>query len=418
MIKILPVVLSSMLLLSNLYAAQEDTQRKRVHSVRKAVDSVAKLEPKEVDITQSLKQMFTDGKASGQIRLIYGSHNYKNSTDTYATALGGILKYELAEFNGFNAGVAFYTSQDLGFATGDGAKHNAELSSSDGSYADLSEAYINYRYQDLNLRAGRQTLDTPLADSDDIRMIQNTFEAYMASYDYNGFNFLGGYINSWEGIDQDLDDGWKTAGEDGVYLGGVSYSDMYEFTAYYYNFAKIFNAFYIDGGIQYPISNNYTIHAVLQYLNESELDNSNVDATIYGGLVEFVAYGVGFNIAYNKADKSKKSFSGTGGGKLFTSMDTMIIDEIAIDREAYAVVGGISYSYKNFNFLYAYGSFKGDENSAGIKENIVEQDIGCEYHVNKEFSLAAIYAMSDDKEYSQTTDYDWRRIQIMLNYNF
>ncbi len=418
--KNLSAFLLSTLVISTLHAQEESPQRDRIHSVRKAVDSVAKLEPKDVSITTSFKHMFTEGKVTGQIRGIYASYNNKVtlSEDSYASAIGGILKYELAEFNGFNAGVALYTSQDINFITGEGEKHNSELSSTEGAYSELSEAYINYRYQDFNFRGGRQTLDTPLADSDDTRMIQNTFEAYMASYNYAGISMTGGYIYSWEGIDQGLDDTWEKIADDGVYLVGANYSDMYEASAYYYNFTKEFNVFYIDAGIAYPIGDNFLLHMIAQYLNESEIDASGIDANIYGGMLEFVAYGLGLNIAYNKADKTKESFSGLGGGILFTNMDTMILDEIAVDRDAYAVVSGISYSYENFNFLYAYGSFKGDADSSQEKAHIIEQDIGFEYSVNEEFLVAAIYVISEDKQTTQKTDYDWDRAQVMVNYNF
>ena len=56
----------------------------------------------------------------------------------------------------------------------------------------MAEAYINYKYDTLNFRAGRQVLNTPLADSDDICMIQNTFEAYVATY-----NLWSGNLNSY-----------------------------------------------------------------------------------------------------------------------------------------------------------------------------------------------------------------------------
>jgi hypothetical protein len=418
--KQLSTLLLSSLVLSTLHAQEENTQRDRIHSVRKAVDSVAKLDAKDVSITDSIQEMFTEGKVSGQIRSIYASYNNKAESveDTYATAIGGILKYELAEFQGFNAGVALYTSQDVNFITGEGEKHNSELSSSDGSYTELNEAYINYRYQDFNLRAGRQTLDTPLADSDDIRMIQNTFEAYMVSYEYAGISMQGGYVYSWEGIDQGLDDDWAKIADDGVYLIGAEYSDMYEFSAYYYDFTKRFNAFYLDAGIEYSFNDNFLLHIVTQYLKESELNESGIDTDIYGGLLEFVAYDIGLNIAYNKADKTKESFSGVGGGRLFTSMDTMILDEIAVDRDAYAIVSGVSYSYADFNFLYAYGSFKGDPNSSQEKAHIVEQDIKCEYNVNDKFLVALLYVISEDKQNSIKTDYDWDRAQVMVNYNF
>ncbi len=141
--------------------------------------------------------MFEDARVSGQIRMMYAGYEQKeqNVNNNYATALGGKLKYELAELQGFNAGAAVYISHDLDFATGEGTRHNSELSSDDGSYTQLAEAYVNYKYKSFNIRAGRQILDTPLADSDDIRMISNTLEAYVLSYadgDFKGnANSLG-----------------------------------------------------------------------------------------------------------------------------------------------------------------------------------------------------------------------------------
>ena len=420
--KIVVASLVAATLATQLLYAQEDEQRERLHSVKKAVYSVGKIEQKEVSVVDSLKHMFEDGKVSGQIRMEYAAYKQKqtNVEDSYATALGGILKYELAELNGFNAAAAVYTSHDISPLTGQGAKHNNELSSSKGSFTEMSEAYVNYHYKEFNLRAGRQVLNTPLADSDDIRLIQNTFEAYVASYEYKGLSMMAGHINLWQGFDADLDDGWNKAGENGTNFGGIAYNDVLEFNAWYYNITKTTNASYLDFGIQYDINKDMLVHAVAQYLKEDELSNSGYETKIYGGMFEYVAYGLGFNIAYNQADSSngKQSFSGTGGGTLFTSMDTMILDNIAQDRKANAFVSGISYNYKDLNFLYAYGSFKGDANSFGVKEHIVEQNIGFEYNVNDEFIIAAIYVIEEDKQNTQKTDYDFDRTQVMLNYNF
>jgi hypothetical protein len=405
--------------------AQEETleKRQRIPSVKKAIGTVGETKEKEVSIVDKFKQMFSEGKVTGQIRAIYADYEQKKSgeRDTYATALGGGLKYELASLYGFNGAVAFKTSQDLGFATGDREKQNPELSSSKGNYTELSEAYINYRYKDFNLRAGRQILDTPLADSDDIRMISNTFEAYIATYDFDNLSFMAGNIQKWQGFDAGLDDGWIDAGESGTNFGGISYAEkIVEFSIWYYNITKGANAIYSDLGVNYNFNKDFSIHAGVQYLNESELSSSGYEAEIYGGMVEFVAYDLGFNFAYNKANKktAKQSFSGTGGGTMFTSMDTMIIDEITQDRDASAMVGGLSYGIGNFNMLYAYGDFTGDKNSAGEKAHIVEQDIGFEYNVNDEFVVAAIYVIEEDKESSDKTENDWNRAQIMVNYNF
>jgi hypothetical protein len=403
-------------------AVTEEQTKKRMHSVKKAINFVGKGEKKKVSIVENIKHMFVDGKVSGQFRTIYAGYDQKNSiiADSYATAVGGILKYELASLYGFNAAAAVYTSHDIDVLSGKSEHHNNELSSSSGSYTEMGEAYINYNYQDFNFRAGRQVLNTPLADSDDIRMIQNTFEAYVASYDYKGFAVMAGHINMWQGYDADLDQGWSRIGENGVNFGGIAYHDVLEFNLWYYNITKHTNALYTDFGIQYSIEKDTIVHAMAQYLKESELDNSGFATEIYGAMFEYVIHGLSFNIAYNQADSrnAKESFSGTGGGTLYTSMDTMILDNIAQDRKANAIVSGISYNYDEFTFLYAYGSFKGDKNSLGVKEHIVEQNIGFEYNFNDEFTVAAIYVSEDDRQNKQKTLNDFNRMQVMLNYNF
>ncbi len=408
----------------SLFAEDETLKRDRIKSVKKAIGTFGTSEKKELSVADNVKNMFSEGKVSGQLRSIYAGYDHKEqgAIDPYATAVGGMLKYELAEYKGFNGGIAFNTSYDVKFLTGDRAsgKQNDELSSSKGHYTELTEAYINYNYENLNLRAGRQVLDTPLADSDDIRMIPNTFEAYVATYELNGFELMAGNIQRFQGIDAGLDDGWIKTGEDGTWFGGVSYNDRLEFNAWYYNVTKLTDASYIDIGYNYEIAKEIDIHFALQYLGEKELANSGVEASIYGILSEFVAYGLGFNIAYNKSDKKagKKSYSGTGGGTLFTSMDTMILDEITEDRDARAFIGGLSYEIGSWHFLYAYGDFKGDANSDGEKAHIVEQDIGFEYNIDENFSLATIYVIEDDQNSVQKSENDWNRLQLMIAYNF
>ena len=422
--RLINMSLVTFLLVSTSYAKEEvDEKRDRIPSVKKAIGTVGEVKEKEVGVVEKFKNMFSEGKVTGQVRTIYADYDQKKSAevDTYATAVGGGLKYELASLYGFNGAVAFKTSQDLGFATGDDEKQNPELSSSKGNYTELSEAYINYKYKDFNFRAGRQILDTPLADSDDIRMIANTFEAYVATYEFDNISFMAGNIQKWQGFDAGLDDGWIDAGKNGTNFGGISYANkIVEFSLWYYNITKGTNAIYSDLGVNYDFNKDFSIHGGIQYLNESEIDKSGVEADIYGAMVEFVAYDLGFNLAYNKSNKktAKQSFSGTGGGTMFTSMDTMIIDEISQDRDASAVVAGLSYGIGSFNLLYAYGDFSGDKNSVGEKAHIAEQDIGFEYNVNDEFVVAAIYVIEEDKESANKTENDWNRAQIMVNYNF
>lgn len=373
--------------------------------------------------SDSFSKMFTDGNVSGELRSIYAEGANKDTK--YAMAVGGTLKYELSSYKGLSGAVAFTTSQDIGFATGskDDNAQNNELSSSAGQYTQLSEAYINYTFDGLNLRAGRQVLDTPLADNDDIRMIQNTFEAYMATYEISKFTITAGNIQNWQGYDAGLDNSWVSAGKGGTWLGGVSYSDGFDAGAWYYAIRQVGdanNAGYIDISNAYEINKDVSISAAVQYLHEDEVDNSGVQADIYGVMVESELYGVGITAAYNQAMKKagKKSFSGLGGGALYTSMDTMILDVIADDRDAHALLIGLSYNLSDFNFFYMHGCFTGGENSSAVKEHIVEQNVGVEYTLDERLFISAVYVTEEDMQNSQKTDYDWSRGQIQVKYTF
>jgi len=386
----------------------------RVYSSKKAIDSISKIENKEVSIVNNFNNMFLDAEVSGQVKIMYGDYNYKNKNDTYATAIGGIIKYELASLNGFNVGGAIYTSRDVSFATGTGINHNSEASSQSGSYTEIAEAYINYKYKDFNFRAGRQLLATPLADNDDQRMIQNTFEAYVATFNINGFEIMAGSIQNWQGFDAGLETPWAKTGENGTYFGGVTYDDGVALNLWYYNITGNTNAFYFDGGFEYSLSEDIVLYTVVQFLDESELSQSGTEATIYGGLLELTVYGIGFNIAYDKAliNKNKSSFTGTGGGALFTNMDTIGLDNVANNSDAEAIVCGIVYSVNDFEFLYAYGDFLSES------EHVKEQNIGMEYNLNDEFLVTGVYVMQEDLKQDTKTDFDFDRFQLIVNYNF
>ena len=425
--KIINISLLASCLVSTLLAEEVEENRDRLHSVKKAIASVHEVEQKELDVVDGFAHMFHDGKVTGQIKTMYSGIGYTNAQDIYATAVGGFLKYELAEYKGFNAGVEFATTNDINGISGAGIKRNNELSSSAGSYTQMSESYINYQYHTLNIRGGRQTIDTPLADSDDIRMVSNSFEAYIVTYELSGFTLMGGTLLSWQGYDADLDAAWQKTGKDGTYFGGASYSDdALDASLWYYNIngemgdATANNSFYADIVGHFHLSQELSVHLGAQYLKQNELDSSGVASNIYGATAEVVINGLGLNIAYNKSlkESNKQSFSGFGGGTLFTSMDNMIVDIIAVDRDVDAFVSGISYEYsEDLNFLYAYGDFKGDKDSSGVKEHIIEHNIGATYEHN-DFILGAIYTLQEDKEKTGINGGDLNNVRVLLSYNF
>ena len=381
---------------------------------------------KNLSVVDSAKKMFQEAKVSGDIRSIYSSFQNDNDTDAYATAVGMQLQYELAKYKGFNAGVVFTTAHDVNLASGnrDEGKRNEALSGAKGSYTELTQAYINYEFQGLNLRVGRQLIDTPLADSDDTRITPNTFEAYVATYEIDGFSLMAGHLNSWQGCDAGLDTPWIKTGKDGTNFGGITYSNNFvETNLWYYNITGAENgnnALYADATLNHTFYDDLELHTGVQYLNESEVDKSGIKANIYGAMAEVETHMFDFTLAYNKSTKEsgKHSFSGYGGGTLFTNMDTMILDEITEDRDAQALVGGASYTLSDFTLSYSYGDFKGDADSTGAKAHIVEQDIGADYSPNDDLTVSAIYVINDNKKDPTSTDFNDKNFRVLVSYNF
>ena len=73
---------------------------------------------------ESFDEAFKNGKASGQLRLghIRHYHDATGFVDTYATAIGGVLKYETQTLEGMQLGVATYVSQNIHALSGERSK--------------------------------------------------------------------------------------------------------------------------------------------------------------------------------------------------------------------------------------------------------------------------------------------------------
>lgn len=150
--------------------------------------AIALIATTNVNAAEDLSSMFSEGKASGQIREFSISRKMNLSSPTAkeytrnANVIGGFLKYETASLNGLSFGTAFYTTN--GFLNdspkNDYTKVDPTLLGKDNeSYSMLGEAYLQYKYGKTTFKAGRQKLDTPMMGADDARMLPSLFEAYV-----------------------------------------------------------------------------------------------------------------------------------------------------------------------------------------------------------------------------------------------
>lgn len=389
---------------------------------------------------KSFTEAFTKGTPSGQFRLGYIWHDpdEDGSQSTYDLALGGQLKFETAPLHGLSLGAAFYTSHSL--ARPDAEDFDDELSSPDQHYDLLAEAYIDGSWQDFNLRIGRQLIDTPFADSDDIRMTPHTFEAAVAGYGYHDFSVVGGYLSTWQGVDAGYHDGADfddmVPGSDGTWmLGGTYGSDLFEAGLWYYGVSDVVNVFYADIIAPIALGDNVTLALGAQATVQNDRTNdetfmeigARVEGDLYGAFAELSAMGITVGIAYNHAsvDIGDALFGGWGGGPYFTNIDTLVANEFAIGQDANSYTLSLGYDFSEVGVAglsigYTFGHYEGgtDPADSTADAEVDEHDFYLEYGITEAWSVDAVYVVSDDKEHDAATEWDYDRAQVRVNFTF
>ncbi len=397
-------------------------------------------EIQEYKKASSIDEAFAEGKVEGNIRLAYiNQDNHAiGAADTYGTAIGGQLKYETARFKNLSLAATAFVSQKISDLSGDKDKGelNGDFFGADGnSFAYFGEAYVDYGYQNFDLRIGRQKLDTPLNDRDDIRLLPNTFEAIMAGY--GGIRdtvVVAGYINRWAGYDsgddiskfKDMPGGVDADGNaiKGVFLAGVMNESIenVELQAWYYDFDKTAGVLYTEVMYGAEYKSALAVEAGLQYANYSEKSASAIEGDVYGGLLALGYEGVNLGAAFNvvNAAEGKSMILGYGGGPYFTSMEEWTIDGMN-DGEAY--VFGIELDFSKIlldglSLAYAYGKFNGNTQTTADSSKVEEHDLILAYAFAENADLEVSYADVQDKEHSGVNDIGYDRILARFNYYF
>jgi len=304
----------------------------------------------------------------------------KNST----LALGGSLGVETAPIQGLSVGATFYTTNAI-FGKDNEAMF---LNSTNDSYSIVGEAFIKAQLGKTTIKAGRQIIDTPYADSDDIGMIPNTFEGYsLVNQDIADTTIILASLDKWSGVDSERPEQFNEMQDSGdaVLTGGLIYEGVENTTlqAWHYKLDNA-NLTYLEAGYeteQFSVAGQY-----------SDQDNSN---SVFG-LSAGVNFGdLALSTAYNKVDG--EVINGFGGGPFFTSSEDHTVAEVA-DQEAWLV--GAEYGYQKFTGGVTHVNFDKGEN---------ETDYLLSYAMNDNFALDIIYSDMYD---------DGKMTRVFANYNF
>ena len=134
---------------------------------------------------EGFHQLLEGGKVSGNIRLYHFTRTYDNDNlaDTHAFALAGKVKAETGSVHGFSGAIAYYFANDLGFNNHeDNDKHLTTALMGNGRAIDtIGEAYLQYQGEQVLVRAGRQSLDTPWINASDAMAVPNLYEGVSAA---------------------------------------------------------------------------------------------------------------------------------------------------------------------------------------------------------------------------------------------
>ncbi|NOQ29514.1 MAG: outer membrane porin, OprD family [Helicobacteraceae bacterium] len=412
----------------------------------------------------SVATMFKDGKVDGQIRSFYIDRAYEggiSSTHRNGLAVGGKLRYETASLNGLSAGVGFYTTQKVASSpTVDKTLFN---SNGDG-YSLLGEAFLKYEIGNTILKGGRQKLDTPLAGSDDARMVPNLFEAYLAiNNDLADTTLIAGHVtafapgsfaNAYNGGALGATAGYTAVagntakhqgdftnmgewaiGENtsGVSVVSATYSGIenVKLQAWDYYAWDILNAIYLQADASFK-TGSITPYVAAQYIGESEIGDKklgDVDSTFWGAKAGAKYSNFNAYVAYsNQSDNTSAAVNGGtitpwGGMPAFTQ--GMVTRHMFLAGTKATKVAG-SYNFKNLGTNLSvtayYVSFDMDTNN-GYTDTTTATEPGFDikYYPTTVKNLQLRFRGNFPRDFKHTANsqsVDWNEYRFIANYNF
>ncbi|MGE4398677.1 MAG: OprD family outer membrane porin [Campylobacterales bacterium] len=419
---------------------------------------IAAEEPKKEEQkkeAKTLEEAFKLSEVKGQIRAVYQSNSKPDKTSD--TLIGGKLGIETAPLYGISVGATFYTSNAI--ANKKDFKDGDYYNNGDKDYTILGEAFAKYGFEKGELKVGRMELDTPFANSDDIRMIPNLFTAAVATYSpVDKLNLTAGVVTQmagWENggdhsrflkmgevIEAAVTDGgvWDTffadnngARESKLYMAGASYEhDVFALQAWYGRQTEIMDTYYLEASVKPFESDMLGVNVVGQYMNEKAIgklksysanagnEATKIDSNIYGIGLELESKATGLNaaFAYNKSGKKdgQHSNGGTasffGGGKdpLLTSMD---VETANGEGDIKAYKGEIGFDFEKvgvegLSTALASAYFDKKASSSYSKETDLTVAYGYK-NVNIEAMLSSIKAKDAE---------DNTRLRVFVKYDF
>ena len=427
-----------------------------------------------VQAADDLSSMFSEGKASGEIRMFYIDREYQGSSgaDTHrnSTAVGGNLKLETADYKGLSFGTALYTTNEIPVLNYTNIDPTL-LGVNNKSYSILGEAYLQYKYENTIFKGGRQKLNTPMAGADDARMLPNMFEAYLLiNSDIPNTTLIAGHVSKfaqgtfgrvydaasspansilsatagYSAVDSRnqvgdfVNAGTYAVGQstDGVSVASASYKNG-KFNAQVWDYFAhdIVNIIYADASISWNclLTDSIKPYASVQLINESDIGDSYAGSL--GGMYWGAKIGAkyeNFNayVAYSQASEndagdaaSENAIISVWGGMPAYTQGMVTRHQFLAGTKATKVAA--SYDFKdmgaNVSAAAYYVSFDMDANSGyGIARTATEPGFDIKYKPATVKNLQLRLRGNFPRSFAEgaTGDTGWNEYRVIANYTF
>lgn len=356
----------------------------------------------------TLGQALSNTQADGMVRV--GYQGYESEDDRYTEfALGVKLHVETAPYYGLQVGATLFTSQGNGE---EGVEYPiAFFDENNEDYAILGEAYLKGTFSQTTLVLGRQSFDTPFADSDDIGMVPNTFEALtLLNTSFKDTTIFLSQVQKWAGVDSETPGTFSDVnGNDGMQIVGMTYEGVSKTTlsGWFYHLKDEVKISYLEANYE-DETDRFTYSAAIQYAFQ-EYDNAE-NSTIYGAAASFGVKKIGLTtiIAYNKVNGSAAD-NFFGGGPFFTNAEHNTLREEGPDGKTILYTlswDAFTVGAEGLNFIANIDAHTGEQDHAR------EYDLGMSYEYSDALNFSAIYA--DVKN----GDLSFKDMRMFVNYSF
>jgi hypothetical protein len=306
---------------------------------------------------------------SSDLRLGYTRTDDGAGSQVDTLSVGGRLDARSADWHGLGAGTTLYATTPLAGIDDDPLFLDASGGPNGSGYAVLGQAWVQGQWGHTRFRLGRQEIDTPFADTDDIGMIPNTFEALVVeNSDVDDLVLSAMHLHRWAGVDANKEKFKRLNGAHGVNVFGAVYTrDRWDAQAWYYRQQGATDILYLEGGAE-PLPG---LHAGLQWTRQQD-KAANTRARAWGASLAYTLADFTLSSDYNRVTGSGAVSNGFGGGPFFTSCDQHTIDGV---RNIRAFATGIGYSGI-------------DRLDLGVRHVDFDQGVGDEWDLHASYSVS------------------------------